>query len=171
MLVNKNENAIPDYYYRHILDITPDKIKNMGAEAVAVDLDNTAVRFGSFRLEDGMREWTENMLSSGIKVYIVTNALLGRAFILSRQMCSVGFTAISLKPSTRGIETASRRLGVPVSKIAMIGDKLSSDVLAANRAGAIAVKVEPLSKSSGKAAKYAAAAAAAAATVVTAVIK
>jgi HAD superfamily phosphatase (TIGR01668 family) len=144
MIFDRKAKAMPDYYFRHLLDITPDDIKNMGAEAIAVDLDNTAVFFGSFKLEEGVREWTANMLRSGIKVIIVSNTLNSRAFILSKQMCNVGFIALSLKPSPRGIENASRRLGVPVEKIAMIGDKLSSDILAANRAGAIAVKVENL---------------------------
>ena len=168
MIFDRKGRAMPDYYFRHLLDIKPEDIKNMGAEAIAVDLDNTAVLFGSFRLEEGVREWTAEMLRSGIKVIIVSNTLNTRAFILSRQMCSVDFVALSLKPSPRGIETASRKLGVPVDKIAMIGDKLSSDILAANRAGAIAVKVDNLRHAYEKESnlpKYAATAATAAAAV------
>ena len=146
MLLNRKSEAFPDYYYRSILDITPRDIRLMGAKAVAVDLDNTAAEFGSFHLIDGMKEWTEKMTESGIKVIIISNTWISRAYILSRQMGSVAFIPMSLKPLTFSFRIASRILGVDVSETAMIGDKMSSDILAANRAGSIAVKVQPLSK-------------------------
>ena len=145
MFLIRKEEAFPDYNYNHILDITPDDIKAMGAKAVALDLDNTAAEFGSFHLIDGVKEWTENMKASGIKVMIISNTWISRAFILSRQMGGIAFIPWSLKPLTISLRTAAAYLGVELSEMAMIGDKLSSDILAANRAGSIAVKVQPLS--------------------------
>ncbi len=146
MLKIKKEEAYPDFYYTHILDITPADIKEMGAQAVAVDLDNTAAEFGSFHLTEGVKEWTENMINSGIKVIVISNTWVSRAFILSRQMGAVKFIPMSLKPLTVSLKLASKILNVNVNEIAMIGDKLSSDILAANRAGSIAVKVQPLNR-------------------------
>ncbi len=146
MAIFKKEEAFPDYNYNCILDITPDDIIRMGAKAVAVDLDNTAAEFGSYRLLEGMKEWTDNMIDSGIKVIIITNTWITRAYILSRQMRGVSFIPVSLKPLTISLKIAARMLDIELTEMAMIGDKLSSDILAANRAGSIAVKVIPLSR-------------------------
>ncbi len=156
MLFIRKEDAYPDFFFNSILDITPGDIKDMGAKAVAVDLDNTAAEFGTFHLIDGMKEWTQNMIDSGIKVIIVSNTWISRAYILSRQMGPVAFIPMSLKPLTFSLRLASRILGVNVSETAMIGDKMSSDILAANRAGSIAVKVQPLSRlrRAGEAAQF-----------------
>ena len=67
------------------------------------------------------------------------------------------------------LRIASSRLGVPVEKIAMIGDKISMDVRSANKAGAIPVKVDPLSTDNSLlvgVAKYVSVAAVAAITLV-----
>lgn len=48
------------------------------------------------------------------------------------------------KPSTRGLEAAMARAGTDRAHTAMLGDKLLTDVLAANRAGVPALMVEPL---------------------------
>ena len=48
------------------------------------------------------------------------------------------------KPSTRGLEAGMKRAGVTRKETAMLGDKLLTDMLAANRAGVLALMVEPL---------------------------
>ena len=48
------------------------------------------------------------------------------------------------KPSTRGLEAAMERSGTDRAHTAMLGDKLLTDMLAANRAGVLALMVEPV---------------------------
>ena len=48
------------------------------------------------------------------------------------------------KPSTRGLRAAMARAGADRAHTAMLGDKLLTDMLAANRAGVLALMVEPL---------------------------
>lgn len=47
------------------------------------------------------------------------------------------------KPSPKGLEAAMRKAGADRSQTAMLGDKLLTDVLAANRCGVLALMVEP----------------------------
>jgi len=47
------------------------------------------------------------------------------------------------KPGTRGLRAAMVRAGVGREHTAMLGDKLLTDVLAANRAGVASLMVEP----------------------------
>lgn len=146
MIFNKKEKAVPDFNFNYITEITPEFIKEIGAKAIAVDLDKTAAYFGSLRLAHGVREWTEEMQRAGIAVIVISNTLASRAYLLSKQMGGVPFIAPALKPSTVGINIAAKHLGVEADEIAMIGDKLSTDIMAANRAGSLALRVKPLKR-------------------------
>ena len=166
---SKEKSDMPAYNYGHITEITPEEIRGMGAKAVAVDIDNTSALFGSYTLEDGVREWADSMREAGIPVIIVSNTVGSRAYVIAKKMGGVPFVAFACKPLTAGLRIASSRLGVPVEKIAMIGDKISTDIRSANKAGAIPVKVEPLSTDNSLlvgVAKYVSVAAVAAITLV-----
>ena len=136
--------AYPDYNFDKITDITPADLKIMGVKTVAIDLDNTTVPYSSLRLEKGVKKWIDEMRENGIKVIIVTNALIGRSFILSKKMGNIPFIPLAFKPSPVALRIASFFLDVENEEMAMIGDQLFTDVLAANRLGAVSVKVEPL---------------------------
>ena len=56
----------------------------------------------------------------------------------------VGYQGHAGKPSTRGLTAAMERAGAPREETAMLGDKLLTDMLAANRAGVLALMVEPV---------------------------
>ena len=48
------------------------------------------------------------------------------------------------KPSSKGFRAAMEKAGVTPQQTAMLGDKLLTDVLGANRSGVLAVMVEPM---------------------------
>ena len=56
----------------------------------------------------------------------------------------IGYQGHAGKPSTRGLRAAMERAGASPDHTAMLGDKLLTDMLAANRAGVLALMVEPL---------------------------
>ncbi|MBR6941196.1 MAG: YqeG family HAD IIIA-type phosphatase, partial [Clostridia bacterium] len=139
-----NENYTPDYNYERITDITPAAIRRMGVKAIALDLDNTVLPYGSLTVDSKVVRWVKTMESAGIRVAVVSNALAARTFIISRQLGKIPFYPLSLKPRTYALRFAAKKLNVSLNEIAMIGDKISTDVAAANRAGSVAVKVEPI---------------------------
>ncbi len=49
-----------------------------------------------------------------------------------------------MKPYTNGLYRAAKRMRVDITELAMLGDQLFSDVKAANRCGAIAVRIDPI---------------------------
>ena len=140
----KMESAYPDFKFEKATDISPVDLKMMGVKAVAVDLDNTTVAFTSVKPEEGVKEWIRQLRASGIKVIIVTNTFASRAFLISRLMGNVPFLPWAFKPNTYALKAAANILNVDISEIAMIGDQLFTDVLSANRVGAVSVKVEPI---------------------------
>lgn len=142
----KSKHAYPDYNFKKITDITVEDLNRMGAKAIAVDLDNTTVKDASFHLSHEVKEWVEEMRAAGFKFIIVTNTFNFRAKFLSEKMGGVPYEAEAKKPHTKALRTAAKTIGVDVSQIAMIGDQLFTDVFAANKAGAISIKVEPFEK-------------------------
>ncbi|NJO21163.1 MAG: HAD hydrolase-like protein, partial [Spirulinaceae cyanobacterium RM2_2_10] len=48
------------------------------------------------------------------------------------------------KPSRRKLRQAVEQMDLPVSQVAMVGDRLFTDVLAGNRLGLFTILVEPM---------------------------
>ncbi len=137
-----DEALLPRFFYNTITDITPDALREMGAEAVAIDIDNTIANDGAFHLFHGVRAWVKRMQEEGFGVIILTNTYPMRAKFISRVLGRIPYIANAKKPSRKGYRQAAEILGVPVEKIAMVGDQLFTDIKGANRAGAIPVHVK-----------------------------
>ena len=142
----KYTNAYPKYQFRRITDITVEDLQKMGAKAVAVDLDNTTVIDSSYKLPEETRKWIDTVRSAGIQVIIISNTIFTRAWYLGKKMGDIPFIAPAHKPHTKAIRKAAKMLGVELENLAMIGDQLFTDVISANKAGAISIRVEPMKK-------------------------
>lgn len=140
----KRDNALPDFRFNRLTDIEPADVKAMGVKALAVDLDNTAVKDSSYRMIESTRAWADKMKEAGIPIIVVSNTFLFRALWLSYKMGKVPFVPFSFKPFVPALKIAAWLAGTEIGSLAMIGDQLFTDVLCANRAGAVSVKVEPM---------------------------
>lgn len=132
----------PDYSFESVNDITPEVLQSIGAEAVAIDLDDTMVKNMSYSMPHKSREWVKSLKKKGIKVIIVSNTFVFRALYLSSKIGYVPFVPLAGKPLPFALQIASEILHINMDKIAMIGDKFDKDIISANRAGAISIKVE-----------------------------
>lgn len=119
----KQLKAKPDYLYNKITDITVDDVKKMGVSALAVDLDNTAVKDSSYHMGKDMIRWSHKMRENGIKIIIVSNTFFHRALWFSYKLDWVPFVALANKPSPLALKTAAMLLKTKVNSIAMIGDR------------------------------------------------
>ncbi len=131
------------YMFRTVGDITPEVVRALGLEAIAFDLDNTTVKDATLSTIPGAISWIKALKEAGIKVGIVTNTPHIRAYWFSRTF-GVKFHASAGKPVPHGIIKMSKRLGVDVSELGMVGDQVFTDVAAANRCGAVPLLVDPV---------------------------
>lgn len=134
---------MPRYRFRKITDITPDDLRKMGAEAVGLDIDNTVAPDGTLRYIDGIREWVETIKAAGFPITVITNGTLIRVLPVVKYLGGLPYVHLSRKPSPRGLIKAARRMNVDITALAMLGDQLFSDIKAANRCGAIPVRIDP----------------------------
>ena len=74
---------------------------------------------------------------------IITNATNPRAGRVAKAL-SLPYVHLAKKPFSYKLRIAAKRMGVNVTEMAMLGDQLFADVKAANKCGAIAVRIDPM---------------------------
>ena len=107
------------------------------------DLDFTLAPKSVSRPDEGLRQWIAALGAAGITLMIVSNNRSGRRVSEFCADLGVEYQGHAGKPSPKGLEAAMRKAGADRSQTAMLGDKLLTDVLAANRCGVLALMVEP----------------------------
>lgn len=134
---------MPKYRFRSVLDITPEDLHKMGAKAVGLDIDNTLAPDGTLKFIDGAQEWIDSIRAAGFPITIISNGTIFRVGPIAKKF-GLPFVSLSMKPYANGLHRAARRMHVDIRELAMLGDQLFSDVKAANRCGAIAVRIDPI---------------------------
>ena len=137
-------SLIPDQLFDRCTQITPQWLQARGIRLLLSDLDYTLAPKGVARPDETLRAWIASLHAAGIQFVIISNNRSGRRV---REFCGdlgISYQGHSGKPSTRGLEAAMAEAGISRSHTAMVGDKLLTDVLAANRAGVLALMVEPV---------------------------
>ena len=137
------ENLIPDYIYNSVYDIPVDLFTMCGIRGVIFDIDNTLVPYDVVAPTKRLEKWLQSLLDSDIKIAFVSNNSRDRVERFARDLESYCFHK-SRKPSPRTIFKAIEIMGLDRRHVAMIGDQIFTDVLAAKRAGIISIMVKPI---------------------------
>ena len=127
--IMENE-LMPKYRFHSVLDVTPEDIRKMGALAIGLDIDNTIAPDGTFKFLKGVEHWLDTMRKAGIPVIIISNGTVFRVGPIAKKF-GLPYVCVAAKPK-------------PIEKLAMLGDQIFSDIKAANRCGAIAVRIDPM---------------------------
>ena len=121
----------PDRRVPGIADVTPELLREMGVCAVITDLDNTLALPEDIRPTEAGAAWLRTMEAAGIPVTVVSNNHRPRVEAFCRPL-RVPFVERCGKPFGRGIHRAMALLGVSRREVALVGDQLFTDVLAAS---------------------------------------
>lgn len=136
-------SPMPKYRYKSVIDISVDDLNKMGAKAVALDIDNTICNDGKENCIEGLEDWIAQVQGAGIKLMILSNAMPIRPRNVARRL-GLPYLSMARKPKAHKLIKGAQLMGVKIHELAMVGDQLFADVQAANRCGAIAIRVEPL---------------------------
>ncbi|MGX7199902.1 YqeG family HAD IIIA-type phosphatase [Enterococcus nangangensis] len=112
-------------------------------QGILVDLDNTLVAWNNPDGTPELRKWIKEMRAFDIPVMVVSN---NKASRIDRVVTHLGlsYVARALKPFTRGLHEAQKKLGIPKENLVMVGDQLMTDIKAANSFGIRSILVRPL---------------------------
>ena len=125
-------------------DITADYLKKHGISLLLSDLDFTLAAKSTRRPDQALHDWIAGLSAAGIQVMVVSNNRSGTRVTEFCADLGVPCQGRAGKPSTKGLKAAMARTGTEPAHTAMLGDKLLTDMLAANRAGVLALMVEPV---------------------------
>ena len=137
-------SLVPSRLFESYRAITPELLRRLGVTLLLSDLDFTLAPKSVRRPDPALRAWIEELKAAGVQVMIVSN---NRSSARVTEFCAdlgIPYQGHAGKPSTRGLRAAMARAGADRAHTAMLGDKLLTDMLAANRAGVLALMVEPL---------------------------
>ena len=132
----------PEYLFSSVSAITPAFLKEKGVDALVLDVDDTLTAHGSQQLDAEVEQWLGRMRAAGVKLMIVSNNTKKRVSPFAARL-GLPFVSMACKPLTFGLAAARRRFGVPRARMAIVGDQLFTDRLAASFFGIPALVVSP----------------------------
>ena len=124
----------PEYIFRAIEAITPEFLRQHGITALVLDVDNTLTGDGSQQLDATVQQWLDTMRAAGVRLTIVSNNTAARVRPFADRV-GLAWVPLACKPLTIGLAVARHRLGVKKSQMAMVGDQIFADRMAAGLYG------------------------------------
>lgn len=126
-----------------VVDLTPELLEGHGLRGLILDVDDTLVSFSSRQLSQEVHDWVES-LRPHTQLWLVSNNLNRPRIAQIGDELRLPYVWGAGKPSRRKLRQAASSMGLPLSQLAMVGDRLFTDVLAGNRLGMFTVLVEPM---------------------------
>lgn len=132
----------PDKHFEKFEDVSPELLKKSGVKLLLCDLDNTLRLHSEKEPADELAAWIKACKKAGVKIVIISNN--GRKKMMQKfcEPINVPCKWWAMKPMSRKLTEAMAEYGFAPSETVMLGDKLSTDVLAAHFAGIRAWKVD-----------------------------
>ncbi len=133
------DRVLADYH-----GVTPELLREKGVRLLLCDLDYTLAPKAVKTPPEGVQTWIDGLKAAGITVMILSNNRSGRRVNDFCRTLGIDYVGHAQKPSPKGLRRAMEKAGVTEQETAMLGDKLLTDVLAANLSGVTALMVEPV---------------------------
>lgn len=133
----------PKSYFKNVLEIKKEFLKENNIKAVLLDIDNTLIDTDNNVLE-GLEAWTENLKKEGIKFCIVSNTNQKKKAERMSKILDMPFIYFAKKPLKFGFKRAQKIVKENNENIAVVGDQALTDVLGANRCKMYSILVAPL---------------------------
>lgn len=122
-----------------------DLLIKKGITHVWLDVDNTVAPWGMEDVCPQIIDWVKNAKEQGLSIYLVTNGNKSRVDNIADKL-GIGFFKSAGKPGKRALSKILRYLNINKEKLVIIGDQLFTDILAANKLGAMGVLIRPMCK-------------------------
>lgn len=131
-----------DKKFEKFEDVKPKLLREEGVKLLLCDLDNTLRLHSEKEPAKELQDWIKKLHRAGIKVVVVSNN--GRKKMMQKFCEPIDVPCVwwAMKPLSRKLVAAMKEHGFKPSETVMLGDKWSTDVLAAHFADVRAWKVE-----------------------------
>lgn len=126
-----------------ILSLSPELIEQYQLKGLVLDVDETLVPFRASEASPELQQWVAQT-KQVVELWLVSNNLSDSRIGSIARSLNLPYIFGAVKPSRRKLRQAVAAMNLPVAQIAMVGDRLFTDVLAGNRLGMFTILVEPI---------------------------
>lgn len=133
----------PNVEFDIITDIGVDFLKENNIKGLILDVDNTLIDLSKNKI-DGLDDWIDSIIKSGIKIAVVSNGRKKKQIDLLTKKHGLIYIFFALKPFKSGIKKAKKELNLCYNEIAEIGDQIFTDVWVSNRTKMFSVLTKPI---------------------------
>ncbi len=136
-----------------ILTLTPDILQQHNLKGLVLDVDETLVPLKVAQASEELRQWIDQ-IRPVVAIWLVSNNLSQTRISNIAKSLNLPYMLGARKPSRRKLKKAADAMNLPVEQVAMVGDRLFTDVLAGNRLGMFTILVEPMIDPAATATSY-----------------
>jgi uncharacterized protein len=128
-----------------IVHLTPKLIQEHNLKGLVLDVDETLIPWNEKQLSPELINWVTEVRPI-VDLWLVSNNLSQNRISAIASSLNLPFIFGAGKPSRRKLRQAVKAMNHPVEQVAMVGDRLFTDVLAGNRLGMFTILVEPMAE-------------------------
>jgi HAD superfamily phosphatase (TIGR01668 family) len=126
-----------------IIGLTPNILQHYRLKGLVLDVDETLVPLRERKVSEQLSHWIAQ-IKEVAEIWLVSNNISENRIGSIAQSLNVPYILGAGKPSRRKLRQAVEAMKLPASEIAMVGDRLFTDVIAGNRLGMFTILVEPM---------------------------
>ncbi|NJL89541.1 MAG: YqeG family HAD IIIA-type phosphatase [Coleofasciculaceae cyanobacterium SM2_1_6] len=126
-----------------ILSLTPQILAEHQLQGLILDVDDTLVPFKRSFASGELIEWVTQIRQTA-DIWLVSNNLHQNRISTIADSLNLPYLHGAGKPSRRKLRQALTAMNLPAHQVAMVGDRLFTDVIAGNRLGLFTIWVEPI---------------------------
>lgn len=126
-----------------VLHLTPEILSQHNLKGLVLDVDETLVPFRVAHASEELQHWVAEVRSI-VDLWLVSNNVSQPRISRIAKSLDLPYIVGAQKPSRRKLRQAVAAMNIPVEQVAMVGDRLFTDVLAGNRLGMFTILVEPM---------------------------
>jgi uncharacterized protein len=126
-----------------ILTMSPALLAQHNLKGLILDVDDTLVPIRQAETNPDLARWMAQ-IKAVASVWLVSNNINAHRISRIAHLLDVPYLTSAGKPSGRKLKLALAAMDLPVEQVAMVGDRLFTDIIAGNRVGLSTILVDPM---------------------------